>query len=263
LGYRYFGKAFSSMRSTPNGDIMKRCAIVLVIILLASVSMAGAWTGKVVKIMRADEYQVLTPEGQIERVRVYGIDCPQEPQAFGREARLYSNKMLLGKDVEIEPLLRDHFNRIIAYVHINGLSIGEELLKQGLAWWYKKYVPWELGLAQIEDQARETKIGLWADRAPVPPWEFQDLPPGEGVGPATDSSIWRRGIVRERIIHEVGRSRQVIGDRGRIMNSIRQSGTQTSVDLDLPRVRDVESIARSVEKTMRTAPENQKPEPSP
>ena len=213
-----------------------------------------------VRIVRGDEYHVMTQDGQIERVRVYGIDCPQDPQPFGREARMHSTGMLLGKDVQIEPLLRDHFDRTIAYVYINGESVAENLLKQGLAWWYKKYVPWELGLAQLEEEARDSKIGLWVDRAPIPPWEFQDLPAGEGAGPDSRFSISRRGIVRERIINEVGRSKQVIGDQGRIMGQIRRSGPQNPVDPDLPRVRDVESLAGSLNRTMGIPTDKVKPE---
>jgi micrococcal nuclease len=178
------------------------------------------WSGKVVEIVRADEIRVMMSNGTTENIRLYGIDSPGEPQPFGREAKLYTTGRVLGKTVEVIPIFRDNINRVIAYVNVDGQSLVEELLRNGMTWWYRKYVPWELGLANLEAEARKAGVGLWADSAPIPPWEFQPVPPSEGAGPTTPFSNSRRRSVREKIISEVGRSRKVIGDEGTVKRRI-------------------------------------------
>jgi len=47
----------------------------------------------------------------------------------------------------------------------------EELIKEG--WWYRKYAPRDTVLEGLEQKAREERKGLWADPAPVPPWDWR------------------------------------------------------------------------------------------
>ena len=178
------------------------------------------WSGKVVVIVKADQIKVLRDNAKIENVRLYGIVSPGEPQPFGKEAKAYTTKRLSGKTVEVTPILRDNFNRIIGYVKVDGHSFIDELLKNGMTWWYRKYVPWELGLASLEAKARRAGVGLWARPAPVPPWEFRPLGPREGAGPHTPFSLGRRGGVREKIIQEIGPSRKVIRAGGYVKRKI-------------------------------------------
>lgn len=36
-----------------------------------------------------------------------------------------------------------------------------------------KYAPKDKGLEKLEPAAMEARRGLWADRDPIPPWEFR------------------------------------------------------------------------------------------
>lgn len=51
--------------------------------------------------------------------------------------------------------------------------INQELVKQGWSWWYRKYAPVDTVLEGLENEAREGRKGLWADPAPIPPWEWR------------------------------------------------------------------------------------------
>ena len=53
------------------------------------------------------------------------------------------------------------------------MDVNLQLVKQGLTWWYRKYAPQDKELADAESDARVTKRGLWADREPVPPWDWR------------------------------------------------------------------------------------------
>ncbi len=116
----------------------------------------------------------------------------------------------------------------------------------------ERYVPWELGLAKFEEEARKAKLGLWADPAPVPPWEFRDFKPiGETPAPQTPYTIGRKGSVRERIIQDIGPSKRVLGNRGSVLGEIRRSVVPATTTPEPPRLPDVESLSRSINRIFR------------
>jgi endonuclease YncB( thermonuclease family) len=117
------------------------------------------WTGEVLEVIRADEIKV-EREGRPENIRLYGVDCPIEPQTFGKKAKEYTINRVIGKRVLVQPLpapapgrekrfelrARDQYNRIIALVWIDGVSLNKELVRKGIGWWFRKRVPFERGL---------------------------------------------------------------------------------------------------------------------
>jgi endonuclease YncB( thermonuclease family) len=52
----------------------------------------------------------------------------------------------------------------------DGRNLNHELLKAGLAWWFRKYSK-DASLGDLEDEARLAMREQWADPQPVPPWE--------------------------------------------------------------------------------------------
>ena len=55
----------------------------------------------------------------------------------------------------------------------DGRSLNHELVRQGFAWWYRRYAPRDLALADLEAEARTAKGGIWSQSRPVPPWEWR------------------------------------------------------------------------------------------
>lgn len=110
--------------------------------------------------------------GKGERIRLYGIDCPEKKQAFGKRAKQFTSNMVFGKNVKVRPVTTDRYGRTIAWVYVDGTCLNEELLKAGLAWHYKRYSS-ERHLANLETEARHTRAGLWSDPYSVPPWDFR------------------------------------------------------------------------------------------
>lgn len=76
------------------------------------------------------------------------------------------------KLVEIKPFDKDRYGRTVAWVYVGGKNLCEELVKNGLAWHFRKYSS-DQNLADLEKQARKGRVGLWADPHAVPPWEFR------------------------------------------------------------------------------------------
>jgi len=153
---------------------MRRSLVVLVITLSLPVfawSQNPPWTGKVVGVSDGDTITVMH-HGKGERIRLYGIDCPEKRQAFGKRAKQFTSNMVFGKSVEVSPVTTDRYGRTIAWIYVNRTCLNEELLKAGLAWHYKRYSD-EKHLAGIETDAKQRKAGLWSDPNPIPPWNFR------------------------------------------------------------------------------------------
>jgi micrococcal nuclease len=72
----------------------------------------------------------------------------------------------------------DRYGRIVGKVLVDGLDVDLEQVKRGLAWWYRKYAdeqsPSDRELYETaENEAKDAGSGLWAERDPVPPWEWR------------------------------------------------------------------------------------------
>jgi len=125
-----------------------------------------------IRVSDGDTIKVRLDDDSVETVRLYGVDCPEKRQSFGREATQFTKDMVSGETVNISSVTTDKYGRTIAWVYVDGKCLDKELLKAGLAWYYKEYAE-EKELAILEEKARAKKIGLWQDSNPVPPWEWR------------------------------------------------------------------------------------------
>ncbi|MFH1137537.1 MAG: thermonuclease family protein [Pseudomonadota bacterium] len=139
----------------------------------ASLARAGELLGRTVKVMDGDSLMV-RGEGKKWEVRLFGIDCPEWDQPFGREAREATASLALNRDVLVEARGRDQYGRVLGVVRLpNGGVLNRELVRRGLAWWFRQFDSRDRALQDLEKQARKKKVGLWADGSPVPPWDWR------------------------------------------------------------------------------------------
>lgn len=130
-------------------------------------------SGKVVRIRDGDSLVVLSGGVEID-VRLHGIDAPELGQAYGRRAKRRAGELAFGKEVRFDARGTDSYGRTLAEVLLpDGRSLNRELVSAGMAWWYRKYTD-DADLASREAEARAARRGLWADPAPVPPWEWRE-----------------------------------------------------------------------------------------
>ena len=145
----------------------------VIFLLLASHLEAADYTGRVVGVLDGDTIEVLHNQHP-ERIRLSGIDCPEKRQAFGQRAKQAASELVYGREVTIQTHGKDKYKRTIGDVILqDGMSLNQELVKQGWCWWYRKYAPGNTVLERLETEAREGRKGLWADPQPVPPWEWR------------------------------------------------------------------------------------------
>jgi len=157
---------------------MKSCrslltALLCILFIIPTVS--HAWQGKVVKVSDGDTIEVLH-NGIAEKIRLYGIDCPEKQQDFGQKAKEFTSDKVFSKIVEVDPVVKDRYGRTVGIVYRNDRqSLNEELVIYGFAWVYPQYCDrsqcseW----TKQEKEARAKKAGLWAMNNPVSPWNFR------------------------------------------------------------------------------------------
>ncbi|MDO4764084.1 MAG: thermonuclease family protein [Flavobacteriaceae bacterium] len=130
--------------------------------------------GKITAVKDGDTFKVLYQKREIT-VRLAHIDCPEKRQAFGTKAKQYASDLCFGRLVGIKHNgKKDRNGRIIGEVFVGNLNVNQELVKQGLAWHFKKYSK-SKEYAQLENSARKRKVGIWSEKKPIAPWEWRKM----------------------------------------------------------------------------------------
>lgn len=161
---------------------MKRIIPILIFILLSgcTFSQRGIHTkneirGTVSKVIDGDTLCVLTVTNII-KVRLADIDAPEKKQEYGKESQMFMEKLAINKEVIVHHTGIDRYGRTIGIVIIatNMVTINQEALMNGWAYWYHQYsTNKELGI--LEGQARSNRLGLWASTNNIPPWEWRKM----------------------------------------------------------------------------------------
>ncbi|NLX55747.1 MAG: thermonuclease family protein [Planctomycetaceae bacterium] len=168
-------------QSTPTNLSKRRIlATTTALLLLAGLVLAAEpvkpkvveeFSGKVVGVTDGDTIKVLVNRKTVT-VRLEGIDAPELGQSFGRKAKEALAKFVTGKIVTVKKTGNDKYGRTLVIVIVDGTDVNARLVEDGWAWHYKMYNSDER-LAKLEVAAREAKRGLWADEAPLAPWDFR------------------------------------------------------------------------------------------
>lgn len=154
--------------------MLKKLGCLLCVLIFIS-SLALAWEGHVVGISDGDTITVLNDNKEQLKIRLSGIDAPENGQAFGKASKERLSALVYGKIVEVTPVTTDKYGRTVAKIHVSDLDVEEEMVRSGMAWVYPKYClePICDQWMDIQISAKSTRIGLWVDQAPVPPWEWR------------------------------------------------------------------------------------------
>lgn len=166
-----FKQLLKSSNPYMNRFFLGLTATVLLALVMASPCVAQL-QGKVVKIADGDTFTMLTADNKQIKIRLHGIDCPEKAQPFGTKAKQFASDLIFGKQITAQIKDTDRYGRIIAIVSVGSRIVNEELLAAGFAWQYTRYDKTER-YRQLEWSARNKRLGLWRDDAPIPPWEWR------------------------------------------------------------------------------------------
>jgi micrococcal nuclease len=157
--------------------VFKRLYIIIPIFLVyTAVAFAeDIITGKVIGLSDGDTITVLQDSIKY-KIRLYGIDSPESHQDFGTKAKQFTSDLVFGKQVKVVQQDIDRkFRRTVGTVYVGNLCLNQEIIKNGFAWVYVRYchLPMCKDWMKLEEQARNSKIGLWSHPNPTPPWDFR------------------------------------------------------------------------------------------
>lgn len=145
----------------------------LLLFALNGLLLTGQTSGKVTKVADGDTFTLIDSYGKTSKIRLYGIDCPELNQPFGKDAKRFTTNIILNQTVFIEKISKDRNGRVVAKVYYNNRqSLNEELLRKGMAWHFTKYDK-SASYAALERQAKASKVGLWAFANPIAPWDWR------------------------------------------------------------------------------------------
>jgi micrococcal nuclease len=166
-----------SLREVAFGRIgqepMKSRAAVLLLLLSTPALAAEATVHlRVVGVHDGDTITGLDESKTQYKIRLDAIDAPELGQPFGQASKKALSEMVFGKSVTVIEKKKDKYGRTIGHVLIDGKDTNLLMLEQGMAWHYREYSK-NQRLQRAEDEARANRKGLWADREPMPPWEWR------------------------------------------------------------------------------------------
>ena len=151
-----------------------RALVTILVALLATSALAADRTLqlKVVGVHDGDTITGLDESKTQYKIRLDAIDAPELGQPFGQASKKALSETVFGKTVTVIEKKRDKYGRTIGHVIVDGKDTNLMMLEQGMAWHYREYSK-NARLQRAEDDARAAHKGLWADREPMPPWEWR------------------------------------------------------------------------------------------
>ncbi|MFW5450816.1 MAG: thermonuclease family protein [Methylophagaceae bacterium] len=147
-------------------------SVLVITHLFTSVGHTDIIHGKVISIIDGDTFTVLTSSNQQVKIRLSGIDAPEKSQPFGSKAKHFLSLLTYNKNVRVDVETKDRYGRSVCDVYASNRNVNAELVKNGMAWVYRKYTN-DQTLISLEDEARESRTGLWAVEYPMAPWMWR------------------------------------------------------------------------------------------
>ncbi len=145
----------------------------LIWLLLACSAFSDTITGRVVGVHDGDTLTLLTADKVEVKVRLWGIDAPETGQAFGKNSKESLSDLAFKKEASVEEKSKDRYGRVVGVVTVAGKNVNLVQVETGMAWWYRDYAKKAADFQKAEEQARTKKLGLWANKDPVPPWQWR------------------------------------------------------------------------------------------
>ena len=157
---------------------MSRWPIIASLLLFPLLASADTFMGFVTEITDGDTIKILDSEKVLHKIRIAGIDAPERTQPFGSKSTASMGRLAFNKDAVADCPKTDRYGRLVCKVTVNGVDVGLQQIKDGMAWWFRRYAKEQSPQDQADYEAAETmaklrRLGLWNDTNPIPPWEWR------------------------------------------------------------------------------------------
>ena len=150
-------------------------------------SLRADFTAKVQRVVDGDTVHVEDPTGKRFKVRLTGIDAPEQNQPYGLASTSHLRELLLNKFVLLEskpkkgkPYSVDRYKRVLAKIVLDGRDINLSQVLSGYAWHFKRYQKQQStfdreSYNKAELHAKKNELGLWAEKKPMAPWKWRKI----------------------------------------------------------------------------------------
>jgi len=150
---------------------------------LSAMPISESW--QVISVHDGDTIKI-KKDGNVQNLRLCGIDAPEISQPLGKDSRDYlrflrsASLSLLptGKAVQISIVDTDKYNRKIGEIFLTATNpekfINEEMTVKGMAYSYNKYknCPNQVAMGNGEAIAKQKKLGVWSGDYEKP-WDYR------------------------------------------------------------------------------------------
>lgn len=148
-------------------------AWLLCVVCLCAAPLARAWLGVVTHVSDGDTVWVQPlPSGEVQKVRLQGIDAPEICQVWGPQSRAALQAALQGQVVEVQGHAHDSYGRLLAQLSRQGHDVGAWMVGQGYAWSYS-YKHHAGPYQALQWQAQTQHLGLFSDGQALQPRWFR------------------------------------------------------------------------------------------
>ncbi len=134
---------------------------------------AATFQGIVTHATDGDSIWVRPASGGAPRaIRIRDIDAPEICQPFGEHSRNALAERVLHRQVTVRARARDNYHRILGQVNLGNEDLGAWMVGHGYAWSYG-YRGQGGRYRQLQERARNSRLGLWNSSRPVEPRLFR------------------------------------------------------------------------------------------
>ena len=148
-------------------------AIILAVLLLFSIAYNISLSGKLKKDLTVKE--VVDGDSIIldndQRVRLRGIDAPEEGRCAAHEAKIRLTELIGGKRVHLKNTIVDSYGRSLSHVYVGSIFVNAAMLDEGLARMQDEGTEAHEVFSSATNHAREAKVGIYSQqcRTTTPP----------------------------------------------------------------------------------------------
>ena len=119
-------------------------------------------------------------ENKIKKIRLSAIDAPEIKQNYGKESKKFLSDLIKKKKIKFHKLGTDRYGRLLGIIYFNDKDVNLEMIINGHAWVYRKYLrsipkKYRNLYKNAEKKAKSRKIGLWKNNGAQPPWVWRSL----------------------------------------------------------------------------------------
>ncbi len=142
-----------------------------------------------IRVIDGNTFVALDDKGREIKIRLFGIDCPEKNQPWGKEAAAMTENYLMQSETVVASMLGlDRYARCLCLVMTNYLGavvpLNSILVAEGLAWKAPEYPQNKIDKTLIREfgstfflhqaKAQDEKKRIWNGKyKAVPPWEWR------------------------------------------------------------------------------------------